>query len=1288
MAAAARGAPAELATTPARMAVYLNLLIAVIVILAVTLHLQYRRDQAVKEVQTQASNMAHAQALLISEQIQHFEFLFGRLETRLNILRTLRGLDKGNQIANSKAAESQVQDVLRQFQDLVPSSLDLLLLSADQQVSSASELLVGHQPLKDYCAGLLKYATSDNSASVHVYSQGGMGACPPDGTLIFQYQLKPMGQRQGEALWLFVTPEILQRSLLQEVHTLAAAYRFRVLGADQQALLSQQDVKLDNNALPFPITLQNADLTSGTTNIVWSDPLTGHSHGGISVNVTGTKLKLQLVYSVQEAIDPTWRAYARMWAGATLLFLVMWWLVSYAVVRLIVRQHKTLTDSELRLSNVFDSAMDAIISMDESQRIILFNVAAEKMFGWTAFDMLGQPLDRLLPDKVREHHADHVRDFGRTASSSRNMGSLGQLTGLRSGGEVFPIEASISRARVANKLVFTVIVRDVTERQKAFASLQESEHFLREAQQAGKIGIYQTDLKTEHWKCTAVLDQLFGIDSSYEHTIEGWSRLMMPADAQRMRDYFAEVIRDKKRFDFEYEIVRPSDGVRRWMHGLGDIQYDDSHQPTHLFGTVQDITERKRVEEQLKQSHDLLNKLSDQFPGVLFQFKMTAQGHFSVPFASRGSLEMFGCVPDQVKDDADVVFAAVAPDDRRAFEQSVRISAQTLQTWIHEFRVVLPGQPPRWRQGQSRPERQANGDILWHGFVADTNELLEARVALEQLNDSLELRVAERTQELVIALESAELAKRSRGEFLAKMSHEIRTPMNTILGMTYLALRNAPPTSEKNYLGKIQRAGKHLLGIIDDILDFSKVDAGKLQLENSVFDLGQTLSRVLELSEGKAIEKGLSLELDLDSNVPQQLRGDALRLGQILINFVGNAIKFTQHGGVVLRVRQLNAAADPARPEPGLLQFEVMDTGIGLTDEQMSRLFQSFEQGDNSITRKFGGSGLGLAISRQLAHLMGGEIGVTSQPGVGSTFWLKLHLHSAQSVVNDSVPCAPVPQEMTTLSGTRILLVDDNDFNLEVAQGILEEVGIQVTLAGDGADALELMRDTRFDAVLMDVQMPVMDGLEATRRIRASSTLASTIVIAMTANAREDDRALCLAAGMDDVVTKPILPEVLFATLRAWLGKLDQQADLPQVIDASPIDPAGEFKGAQNISAGAETDLAQHVVWDASALQRAVGNEPAIQRRLLDKFQLGARRDVAALTRAVDAGECIQMADLAHKLKSSAKAVGAFRLAGYCAEIERLGRLDDRTACRTLAAGLAQSFADADSDISQWGRHP
>jgi len=826
----------------------------------------------------------------------------------------------------------------------------------------------------------------------------------------------------------------------------------------------------------------------------------------------------------------------------------------------------------------------------------------------------------------------------------------------------------------------------VTERQKAFASLQESEHFLREAQHAGKIGIYQTDLKTQHWKCTAVLDQLFGIDSSYEHTLDGWVRLMEPADAQRMKDYFAEVIRDKKRFDFEYRITRPTDGVQRWMHGLGDLQYDANHQATHLFGTVQDITERKRVEEQLKQSHDLLTKLSDQFPGVLYQFKMTAQGQFSVPFASRGSVEMFGFASDQAKDDALSVFAAVAPTDRAAFEQSIRESAQTLQTWIHEFRVVLPGQAPRWRQGQSRPERQANGDILWHGFVADINELLEARAALQQLNDSLELRVNQRTQELVLALESAELAKRSRGEFLAKMSHEIRTPMNTILGMTYLALRNAPPTSEKNYLGKIQRAGKHLLGIIDDILDFSKVDAGKLQLENSVFDLGLMLTRVLELCEGKAIDKGLTLELDLDPQVPHQLRGDALRLVQILINFVGNAIKFTQHGGVVLRIRQLNPGPDPAQPEPCLLHFEVMDTGIGLTDEQMSRLFQSFEQGDNSITRKYGGSGLGLAISRQLAHLMGGEIGVTSQPGVGSTFWLKLYLPIAHAGDTDSAPSAPVPPELTTLSGTQILLVDDNDFNLEVAQGILEEVGVQVTLAADGADALALMRERRFDAVLMDVQMPVMDGLEATRRIRADSILASTIVIAMTANARQDDRAQCLAAGMNDVVTKPIHPEVLFATLRAWLGQPGQQAALAHAQELAPIGTSVGLTGAQNMSTGRETDLTQRVVWDASALQRAVGHDQTIQRRLLDKFQLGARRDVAALTQAVNAGECSQMADLAHKLKSSAKAVGAFRLAAYCEEMERFGRLNDRTACTALAAGLAQSFVEADNDISQWGR--
>jgi len=462
-------------------------------------------------------------------------------------------------------------------------------------------------------------------------------------------------------------------------------------------------------------------------------------------------------------------------------------------------------------------------------------------------------------------------------------------------------------------------------------------------------------------------------------------------------------------------------------------------------------------------------------------------------------------------------------------------SARTLETWAEEFQVDIPGVGRRWRQGQARPERLPDGSVVWHGFVSDNTERVAIQHQLQQLNETLESRVLERTRELAVALDSAELAKRSRGQFLANVSHEIRTPMNAIMGMVYMALKNNPAPQQKEYLEKIQRSGAHLLNIINDILDFSKIDAGKLELEVQPCDLQQLLQQVVHMGEGKASEKGLRLGLEVAPDVPRFIQCDALRVGQILINFLNNASKFTQKGHITVRVGLLRDEPSVQTPNACQLSFEVEDTGIGMDREQIARLFRAFEQGDNSTTRRFGGTGLGLAICRQLAYLMGGEVGAVSSPQVGSTFWFVCRFDiAAQPAKEETMEINP-EHAIALLNGKRILVVDDNDFNLEVASDLLRDIGIDVAVAGNGAEAVAALQESRFDAALMDIQMPVMDGYEATRRIRADQALSKTIVIAMTANAGAEDRELCLAAGMNEVLTKPIDPDQLFATLAHWI---------------------------------------------------------------------------------------------------------------------------------------------------------
>ena len=884
---------------------------------------------------------------------------------------------------------------------------------------------------------------------------------------------------------------------------------------------------------------------------------------------------------------------------------------------------------------------------DTSGRYLQFNKAFEDFFGIRRDEWLGKTLHDLLPAADAVIHATQdaliLQSPGQQCYEARVHTRGGALR------DTIYHKATLTKpdGSVAG-LVGTIA--DITERKAQEVAIKAAEARLRHITNTVPGAVFQWEVGNGQIRYTFLSDRVMeirGLDSEELLADAGLAtRQIVEEDRERVRSAVFVAAARREAWRDEYRITMPN-GTQRWIRGEINPELEPAANGATVFtGIWQDVT-------QLKEADARLREVTDNIPVAVYQYLLPRGGRHVFRFFSRGLERMSGLTAEAAVTDADQLFALIHPDDQALMAESIRESAVSKARWSVDFRLLhkLSGEIV-WIHGESQPKSMPDGSTLWNGYIADVSEARRA------------------SDELRRAKEGAEAANRAKSDFLANMSHEIRTPMNGVIGMTDLALDTDLSEEQREYLQIVKSSSEALMTIINDILDFSKIEAGKLLVERISFNLWRTVADTLKTLALRAHEKGLELVCDIAPDTPVFVLGDPGRLRQIILNLVGNAIKFTEKGEVLLHVERGQAGDE----EIGV-HFSVIDSGIGIAQHKLDTIFDAFSQEDSSITRKYGGTGLGLTISGRLAEALGGRLWVESELGRGSTFHfttvfgVDAEQHSAASVpmqlagarvlVVDDNPvnrlvmvrtlsdagvmvreagsgeaalallgnaadedvfdlvlldaCMPgldgfttaerilalprcagarlimlssggvkgdaqrcrdigfaaylpkpiardellealarvrhqQPAERTPQLVTRhvlkdeqtpldVLLVEDHPINQKLATSLLERWGHRVTLADNGQLAVDAMRERKFDIVLMDMMMPVMDGLEATRRIRAAETensLPRTPIIAMTANAMQGDRESCLEVGMDDYLAKPIKSQELQQLLQRY----------------------------------------------------------------------------------------------------------------------------------------------------------
>ena len=864
------------------------------------------------------------------------------------------------------------------------------------------------------------------------------------------------------------------------------------------------------------------------------------------------------------------------------------------------------------LSGLVENSGDAIFAKDADGKYLLFNRKIASMVGVEPGFALGRTAEALFSADEAEYLARNdraVMEKGQTVSFEDRLTMMGSPVTLQS---------TLGPLRDAEGKVVGVfgIARDITERKEKEAKLRASEALYRGMFDNNPHPMWVEDVADS--RLLAINDAACAMLGYGRNELLSMQVLQTCTERECGRRCHCH---EEEAVDMVESLpcrVRRRDGSEISIVTISHhLRWNDKDAVLVL---AQDVSERLKSEAQLRK----LSLAVEQSPESLLITGLDSRIEYVNSSFTRvtgyAKEEVIGCTPRMLH----------SGNTPASTYTALWKALHAGETWKGEFHNRKKNGEEYVEFAIISPLRQPDGQISHYVAVQeDITERKKLSAELDAHRHHLQELVEMRTAELAKAKHEADSADRAKSAFLANMSHEIRTPLNAIVVLAHLLRRSGTVGKQGEWLDKIDGAGRHLLAIIDDVLDLSKIEADRLRLVESDFMLSDLLNDVDQIIGEPARAKGLEFSLDLDA-VPLCLYGDRTRLRQALLNYAGNALKFTEAGKIVVRAQLLET-----RDEELLLRFEVSDTGIGISPHKLSSLFQPFTQLDSSSTRRFGGTGLGLAITKRLAQMMGGDAGVESTPGAGSTFWFNANLRRGDEAAATATGTNILRAESRNFEGYTILLAEDNAVNREVALELLRGCGFEVEVACDGLQAVERARGKLYDIVLMDMQMPVMDGLNATRAIRAMPDWEHRPIVALSANVFAEDKSACAQAGMNDFIGKPIDPEKLYATLAKWLPPRSG------TVARSPREP-GNLPPA--LAAFDGLDLDQGL--------SAVGGDAGAYLRILRLFVNNHERDGARLREELRRNDTVQALSRLHTLKGAAASLGAIRLAFFAQRLE------------------------------------